>query len=312
MTEARELKLNLMPRVWRTLSIGVILLGLLGNDYADGVPRSVGRWEISSHDGFCTLSARAQNASKVSISFMKDRYGASVMLIDGAGAKKIIRKNSTSAVIVDDVALPANNDVSFEPVRILKVSDGRLLHAVRVGRVMTVFIEGRVRAQLSLSGSSDALLALSPCLQSLNAPSESKSSTSSNSPQQLIRSKQKEADTPHTSKLGDMNSCSGIYAYLDTSGIHPMGLSVEVTAKDVNVRFSDNGSLSGRAQTQPDKSVQFNEGGNDPMWKLRCYSNGALLLQPADQWSEDRVYTLERAQAHIFDYAAKKGIDLRH
>tara|TARA_R100000501_G_C2613578_1_gene107575 strand:+ start:623 stop:1327 length:705 start_codon:yes stop_codon:yes gene_type:complete len=230
-----------------------------------------------------------------------------IWLLDGDRAKNIIPKRATSAVIIDDVALSADASGSFEPARILEVSDSRLRHAVRVGRVMKIFIEGRTRAELSLSGTSDALTALSPCLRRLSDPVDNNGTPS------ISRPKQEKAAKPHSDQLGQPESCSGIYAYLDARGEHPQGLSVEVTTKAVDVQFSDYSSLFGRAQTQPDGSVFFNEGRGDPMWTLRCYSEGALLVKPGDQWSGERVYTLERTTAaEIFDYAARKGFDLTH
>lgn len=150
------------------VALCLILFGLPAQAGAQGVPPSVGRWKLVTGDGFCWMSAKASSGSTVQIVFTPNFMADQIWLLDGSRGNNIIPKTYTSAVIVDDIGMSADASGSFEPVRVLNISDNRLRHAVRVGRVMKLYIEGRTRAQLSLAGSSDALSALTPCFEGLN------------------------------------------------------------------------------------------------------------------------------------------------
>lgn len=155
-------------KLWIGTLAVTIFLTVPSQSWAKDIPTSIGRWKLVSGDGFCWMSAKTQTGTTVQIVFTPTFMADQVWLLDHSNAMRIIPKIAPSAVLVDDVALSADASGSFEPVRVLKISDGRLRHALRVGNVAEIFVEGRTRAVLSLAGSGEAMSALSPCVERLD------------------------------------------------------------------------------------------------------------------------------------------------
>lgn len=104
------------------------------------------------------------------------------------------------------------------------------------------------------------------------------------------------------------SKCSGYYAYVPDE--QSWAFSVEVQGKAVEFLSTDYSNISGRAQTQDDGSIQFNEGRGDPLWQLRCRGDTATLVIPADEYQTARDFDLARSDADVYELVERRAWQL--
>jgi hypothetical protein len=99
--------------------------------------------------------------------------------------------------------------------------------------------------------------------------------------------------------------CDGFYSYVPDDIQREVAFSVEVRDnRFVEVLFSDYGNMIARAQPTP-MGVNFSESGG--IWRLTCAGDIAQLVIPADQWSPERTFALQKTAGDVWSVAREKG-----